>query len=253
MLSVRATIHAVDSRRAFEDHLRNDAALTLAAKELPNQEAQQHENLLLSCDRQTIVGRMPVPPDEETSVISTGIYIFNKLKLLHAVAELADEGRGRADIGPDILPRFFGEGAIVHRTEEPWQDLGTVRRYFQGNMGLGATSRDLLKRLGVEMGICEAPMIAPGARVSLSSSLSNCVVRKMCRIGSGAVLRNVLLMDGAIVGDGVVLEDAIIGPEVVIPNGQNLARDSVGWSSNGEHREGVLCLTRKHLPLRSTR
>ncbi len=135
---------------------------------------------------------------------SMGIYVFRRKALLKML-----EAHPRAvDFAWEVFPRSVGMHHLhAHLFDGYWQDLGTVKAYYEANMALCGRNPpfDFHSPDGV---IYTRMRFLPASRIE------------------SAVLRDCLVSDGCVVGEGSQLERSVIGLRSHI--GRNVVvRDSV--------------------------
>jgi glucose-1-phosphate adenylyltransferase len=246
LLSPADYLHSIALQDVVSTHIANDADLTVVAKQGTFVEAEMHENLRIKDT--LIIKRIAAPELEVDNTFSIGIYIFRKEVLLSVLQALRSTNKPNLDIGPDLLPLFIDDHTkrcAVHIIDQKWRDLGTISRYFKGNLDLinDANSIEQLRVPKVDM---VGGLVHPTAHVLPSAIIENSVINENCWVGENVFLRRVVLMDNVRIEAGVSLEDAIVGPNTIIPAGLELM---IGSSLSGNCAcvdEGIICLTKNH-------
>lgn len=73
-------------------------------------------------------------PDGDYVLVSMGIYVFSGRSLRRSLDSKA------ADFGREVIPNFIeGEKLFVHLFEGYWEDIGTVRAFFEASLRLTDT------------------------------------------------------------------------------------------------------------------
>ena len=134
---------------------------------------------------------------------SMGIYLFDRDCLLDLLTKTDYQ-----DFGKEVFPASIRAKHVqLHPFDGYWEDIGTIRSYFQCNRELASASPpfDLVN--------AEAPIYSRGRFLPPS------------RLG-GASIRNSLVSDGCVIESGAVIENSVIGLRCRI--GRNVViRDSV--------------------------
>jgi glucose-1-phosphate adenylyltransferase len=134
---------------------------------------------------------------------SMGIYLFNRDCLLDLLTKTDYQ-----DFGKEVFPAAIRAKHVqLHPFDGYWEDIGTIRSYFQCNRELASATPpfDLVN--------AEAPIYSRGRFLPPS------------RLG-GASIRNSLVSDGCVIESGAVIENSVIGLRCRI--GRNVViRDSV--------------------------
>ena len=119
---------------------------------------------------------------------SMGIYLFNRDALVSAL-----EKTDYQDFGREIFPASVRTRHVqVHLFDGYWEDIGTIRSFYQANLALAA------KVPPFELMSADAPLFSrarflPPTRVD------------------GATIRDSLIADGCIIEEGAVIENSVIG------------------------------------------
>jgi len=144
-----------------------------------------------------------IPAKGRSLMASMGIYLFNRDCLLDLLTKT-----DYRDFGREVFPAAIRAKHVqLHPFDGYWEDIGTIRSYFQCNLDLAGTAPPF------DLVSAEAPIYSRGRFLPPS------------RIG-GASIRNSLVSDGCIVGAGAVIENSVIGLRCLI--GRNVViRDSV--------------------------
>jgi glucose-1-phosphate adenylyltransferase len=167
-----------------------------------------------------------IPAKGRSLMASMGIYLFNRDCLLDLLTKT-----DYRDFGREVFPAAIRAKHVqLHPFDGYWEDIGTIRSYFQCNLDLAgpAPPFDLVS--------AEAPIYSRGRFLPPS------------RIG-GASIRNSLVSDGCIVGSGAVIENSVIGLRCLI--GRNVViRDSVILGNDFyEPVDGIAESTARGMPL----
>ena len=135
---------------------------------------------------------------------SMGIYLFNK-----ALLETSLDNE-MADFGKNVIPWCIKNArAFVHPFHDYWEDVGTIRAYFNAHMSLTEEAPDF-DFYDSERPIYTLPLFLPNTRISSSSKVSHCIISEGCNIvnaeldhcvigirssvACGCILKNVVMM-----------------------------------------------------------
>jgi glucose-1-phosphate adenylyltransferase len=262
-------VYKMDYRRPLNQHLQNHAELTVGAIEMPSSEASQFGVIEVD-DAWRILGfqEKPKKPREMPgkpgiSLVSMGVYLFNRETLEKVLIEDARDVESAHDFGRNIIP------SMIHRypvyafpfadpeTNRPryWRDVGTVDAFFEANQDLANVTPvlDLYNPrwpLRTHMPQLPPPKFVfaqdfPGGRrgvafdsmVSVGSVISGGEVRRSIlspgvRVNSFAQVHKSILMDGVRVGRHAQIRNAIIDKEVTIPE-----RVRIGYDLEGDREK----------------
>src|SRR5688500_4716156 len=246
-------VYKMDYARMLRAHQERGAAVTLAAIEVPLQEASRF-GIVLTDEQERITGFLekprnptPMPGSTEFVLASMGVYIFDTDVLVRALE--ADAGRQtNHDFGKDIIPalihavpvfayRFYDENK---KASKYWRDIGTLDAYYEANMDLCHVNpefnlydpewplrthqvqappakfvfADEGRRCGQALdSIISAGCIVSGSRIAGSVLCPNVRVHSYCNIEQS------ILMPGVRVGRHARIRRAIIDRDVFIPRG----------------------------------
>jgi len=146
-------LYRMDFRKIIAEHLASGADATIAAKPFP---LSQLEGLGLMQVRDDLsIARFaekpkdpavieslvlgaalearlqPAAGGEKRCLASMGIYVFNRAVLADALAG------AEKDFGKEIIPGLLGKKKLqAHLFEGYWEDIGTVRAFFDANLAL---------------------------------------------------------------------------------------------------------------------
>ena len=142
-------IYKMDYQRMVLRHRQMESDLTIAAIEVPIEEAKELGVLEVDRDGRVIGFEekpaipKPLPNNPDRALASMGIYTFNHDVLKRAVIEDA-ELKTTHDFGRDIIPKMlggYGVYAFAFQDENKkevayWRDVGTISFYWKANMDL---------------------------------------------------------------------------------------------------------------------
>ncbi|MFI5295838.1 MAG: glucose-1-phosphate adenylyltransferase [Thermodesulfovibrionales bacterium] len=232
-------IYRMDVRQMIDFHLSKDAAVTVAARPVPIEEAPAF-GVIVSDGEHRIVSfqekpRQPVsmPGDPKRSYVSMGNYIFNRKVLEDALARA--QRKKQNDFGAHVLPDIVDTGKIfaydfstniipgtTSREEKGyWRDVGTISAFFDANM-------DMLGRFPkFEIGNVNWPIHpsryeGPSARI-LRADIKNSILAEGVFIEKARIV-NSIIRSGVTIESGVSVEDCIIMERTVLKKGCRLKR-----------------------------
>ncbi len=142
------------------------------------------------------------PCDEKRCLASMGIYVFNRAVLAEALDNTM------TDFGKEVIPALLGKKKLfAHIFEGYWEDIGTVRAFFEANLALAQP-------------LPPFNFFLPGApiytqdRYLPASKLNKCAIDHVV-IGDGSILTDSTLHHCVLgirtfVGEGSSLEDTVV-------------------------------------------
>jgi glucose-1-phosphate adenylyltransferase len=245
-------VYKMDYAKMLRFHKERGAAVTLAAIEIPIEEAYRFG--VLSVDNQDKVtgfiekskNAPTIPGSPDLALGSMGIYIFDTDVLLKALE--ADAAKPSShDFGKDIIPalitelptfayRFYDENK---KASKYWRDIGTLDAFYDANMDLCGVDPEFnlydpewpmrtyqpqappAKFVFAEKsrrGEALDSIISPGCIIS-GSRVEGSVLCPNVRVHSYGVIQQSMLMPGVRVGRHARIRRAIIDRDVLIPRG----------------------------------
>ncbi len=257
-------IYRMDVRQMLDQHLADDAGLTVAGIRIPRAEA--HQFGVIGRGRDHRISSFVEKPTDPVGLddapaeafASMGNYIFTTAALLDALHTDAASSTSRHDMGGDLVPAMVaaGEASVydfsanqvpgaTDRDRGYWRDVGTLDSYYDASMDL-VSVHPVFNLYNTEWPIfTNTPQLPPAKFVfedgerrgqALDSLVSagviisggtvrNSVLSPGVRVESGALVEDSVLMDGVTVGPGAVVRRAIVDKNVVVAPGATLGVD----------------------------
>ena len=247
-------IYRMNYRAALEDHIANNADLTIAALEVDPETAkafgvmQIDEDLRVRGFAEKPDNPQTVPGHPDRCLASMGIYIFTARFLYEKLLEDANSPSSSHDFGKDIIPAIIENCRVfAWKFSDPqeggrayWRDVGTVDSYYEANIDLTRVDPQLNMYdqkwpirtfqnglpppkfvFGGEqdmgrVGAATDSVICSGSIIS-GGRVSNSVIGAGVRVNSFASVSESILFDDVIVGRHAKIRRAIIDKGVIIP------------------------------------
>ena len=248
-------IYKMNYGNIVDFHRSAGAKLTIGALPVPRPDATQFGIMEINSENR-IVGFQEkpsspktIPGDENQSLASMGIYVFDAKVLCDKLCADATAASSH-DFGRDIIPAMIDAKEKVfafpfcdenRKAESYWRDVGTVEAYYRANMDLIAVNpllnvydtnwpirtytppslpppkfvfngHDDPKRRGM----ATDSIVSQGSIIS-GGHLEHCVLGRNVRINSYCSIRDSILFDDVEVGRGCRISRAIIDKRVSIP------------------------------------
>ncbi len=145
-------IYRMDYAAMLKFHKEKNAALTIACREVPIQDATAFG--VIGIDESCRVKQFsekpkspaPIPGDPEHALVSMGVYVFSMDTLLKALADDAEQENSKHDFGRNVIPKLiqsdvvsafkFGHKQGRVTPDGYWRDVGTIDSYYDSNMDL---------------------------------------------------------------------------------------------------------------------
>ena len=256
-------IYKMDYAKLVQDHIDNEAHVTVGALRVPREQATQFGVMQVDED-QRIVGFQekpadprPIPGDPRHALASMGIYVFNARFLFEQLCLDATRPESSHDFGKNIIPSNIHSARVFaypfmdenRKQEAYWRDVGTLDAYFEASMDLVAVD-PLLNLYDRRWPIrTYQPNLPPpkfvfaqdegeevrrgealDSTVCLGSILSGgrverSIVGTAVRVNSYALVEDSILFDRVDVGRHAKVRRAIIDKDVHIPPATEIGYD----------------------------
>jgi glucose-1-phosphate adenylyltransferase len=256
-------IYKMDISQMIDYHRRNRADLTLAALEVPAEEAKRFGVFSVDDDyRVTAFAEKPANPQtipgRDTCFASMGNYIFSTKKLI----EVLQEGKKLhedLDFGKHVIPMMlanrdkvfaynFNDNLIPGmRAEEKgyWKDVGTIESYYEANMDLIHVSPQLnlynykwpiLTNQGNlppaktvfdqddRRGLNIDSYVCAGC-VTSGGTVKRSILGPRCKVNSYSLVEDSILFENVTIGRNAKVRKAIIDKNITIPDGAEIGYD----------------------------
>lgn len=208
-------------KAALGKHALSNADLTIISKRLVGSELNEHDALSIT-EGGEVRGFKPKQSwrDEDTGEISLGTYIFKKESLLRLLSRVQQENPEFCDVGYHILPLFIRALTVGRFSiEAAWQDMGTIQRYFDGNLSL-IEGGDQFPAVDSERAKQEdrSSLISSRATVNSAARVEGSVIAAGAVVEAYASVQNAIVMPGAVISRGTIVHHAIVGENAVVTN-----------------------------------
>ena len=232
-------IYRMDYEDMLEHHIKHGAELTIACMPVPWEEASRFGIMLTDGDsRITAFEEKPKVP--HGNLASMGIYIFSYPLLREALVQLKNVMD--CDFGKHVIPYCLDQGKPLsaYSFEDYWEDVGTLKTYWEANMKLLKENPDfdlydtgrkiytktnnmppqyLAENAGVETSV-----ISEGCEIYGSVKHSvlgpNVTVEEGAVVTDSVLMKNVVIKSGAVVDKAIISENAVIGENAVLGTGE---------------------------------
>jgi len=256
-------IYRMDICQMIDQHCAKGADITIAALEVPAQEARRFGVLSVGSDSR-VAGFEEKPeqpktiPGKETCFASMGNYIFSTKKLIEVLQE-GKKVHECLDFGKHVIPMMleagdrvfaynFNDNVIPGMAVEErgyWKDVGTIDAYYNANMDLIKVSPQLnlynyqwpiltnqgnlppaktTSENGSQSGQNIDSYVCGGC-ITSGGTVRRSVVGPLCKVNSGSLVEDSILFENVNVGRGVKIKKAIIDKGVVVPDGTVIGYD----------------------------
>ncbi|NVN91754.1 MAG: glucose-1-phosphate adenylyltransferase [Desulfuromonadales bacterium] len=264
-------IYKMDISQMVGYHRMNRADITIAALEVPKEDASRFGVFSVDEDsRVTDFKEKPAVPEtipgRDTCFVSMGNYIFSTKKLIEVLLE-GKKLHSDLDFGKHVIPMMleaedrvfaynFSDNVIPGMKSEErgyWKDVGTLDSYYETNMDLINVSPQL-NLYNYKWPILTNQGNLPPAKTVLDeddrrgqnidsyvcagcitsgSTVRRSILGPRCRINSYSLVEDSILFENVTVGRNVKIKRAIIDKDVVIRDGW-----TIGYNLDDDRARG---------------
>lgn len=264
-------IYKMDVTQMISSHRMNRADITIAALEVPFEEASRFGVFAVDEDGRVIgfAEKPAVPeriPGRETCFASMGNYIFSTRRLIE-VLQQGKKLHEDLDFGKHVIPMMLADDdrvfaynfndnvipGMLAGERGYWRDVGTLDSYYEANMDLVNVSPQLnlynykwptLTNQGNlppaktvfddndRRGQNLDSYVCAGCIIS-GGTVRRSILGPMCRVNSFSLVEDSILFDNVNVGRHARIRRAIIDKNVVIEDGT-----SIGYDHAEDRRRG---------------
>jgi len=219
------------------------------------------------------IERQGIPASGRSLMASMGIYLFDRDCLLDLLRKTDYQ-----DFGREVFPAAIRTKRVfLHPFDGYWEDIGTIRSYFQCNLDLAGSNPPFelasaeapiysrgrfLPPSRIDGASIRASLLSDGCIVEQGAVIENSVIGLRCRIGRNVVIRNSVVLGNDFyettddiasntsrglppmgIGEGTIIEGAIVDKNVRIGKRTRIVNDH-GWNEIGDSptftvRDGV--------------
>ncbi len=211
-----------------------------------------------------------IPSRGRDCLASMGIYLFNRQTLIDVLQKTDYQ-----DFGKEVFPAAIRSRHVqVHLFDGYWEDIGTIRSFFEANLRLAASEPPFalfspdaplysrarfLPPSRVDGAMIRGSLVADGCQIDEGAVVENSVIGLRCLIGRDVVIRSSVLMGNDFyeapdehalppdrgrpplgIGPGTRIEGAIIDKNCRIGRGVQVL-NTRGVDSTEENECGMIC------------
>ncbi len=253
-------IYKMDYGTMLAHHITHNADLTVGCIEVPKEQATAFGVMTINPDTRILdfdekpENPMPIPGNQNLSLISMGIYVFNMKFLIEQLIRDADTSSSSHDFGKDLIPYAVHHNYNVfafpfrdEETHEPifWRDVGTIDAYYDANIELISVTPELnlydenwpiwtyaeqlppakfvfndekCRGMAVDSTVSGGCIIS-GAKIKHSLLFSDVIVEQFSTVEESVILPNVRI------GKNCKIKNAILDKSCKIPDGTSIGYD----------------------------
>ena len=211
----------LDFADVLNTHRDQKAEITFVVKEMPRHLCSQRFGYVTVNDAGRIESFAEKPDTPPSTLVSTGIYVFNA-PVLRALLEQHAASPDQ-NLAKHILEdRAASMRCYAYQMPGEWEYMETVADFFELQMRfLQPESFERLQRMGVVTNLeFRGVGFAPAAKIAAGATVAGAMISPNCRIG-GTVERSILspgvvVMEGAEVRDSIIMHDCVVEAGAVV-------------------------------------
>ena len=224
-------IYKMDYSAMLREHIKNDADVTIAVREVPWEEAPRFG--ILNTDEEGRITEFEEKPRQpKSNKASMGIYVFKWDVMKRYLTADNEDPSSSNDFGKNIIPKLIADGhrLFAFSFKGYWKDVGTIDSLWQSNMDILGEKplldmRENKQRIYSRNTSDPASYIAPGSTVvnsfvaegsTVCGKVFNSVISTGCVIEADAEIHNSFVMPNTVIGKRSVVRYAIIGEDSVV-------------------------------------
>ncbi|MDO4942599.1 MAG: glucose-1-phosphate adenylyltransferase [Lachnospiraceae bacterium] len=222
-------IYKMDYELMLENHKQAGAQISIAAMEVPMEEASRF-GIVVTDDDNVIVEFQEKPEQPKSNKASMGIYIFDYKVLKNALIQCSHIDN--LDFGMHVIPYCFENGNKIcaYEFQGYWKDVGTLNSFWEANMDLISlipefnlyeeywrvyTKNESIPPMYIgENGKVSGSIV--GDESEIYGTVENSVIGSDVIIGEGAVVKDSIIMNHTRIGANTVINKAVIAENVEI-------------------------------------
>ena len=223
-------IYKMDYNAMVEYHVANNAACTIAVRNVPLAEASRFGILNTNPDN-SIYEFEEKPAKPKSTNASMGIYCFNWSVLREALIADEEDPNSSKDFGKNIIPNLLAGGhkMMAYPFDGYWKDVGTIDSLWEANMETLGKNPEFNLRGGKRETIYARNSALPSSYIDEHSKIVNAFVAEGCSV-YGKVVHSVI-STGCYIGKDAIVEDSVVMPGVVIEDGAIVRHAILGEDS----------------------
>ncbi len=218
-------LYRMDFQEMIQTHVKNQAAITIAALPVPEEEAKACGIMRIDeSGRVTAFSEKPKTPEAlaaartdpawmeshgiksrgRSYLASMGIYLFSRQLLVETLRQSTAD-----DFGREIFPQSIARHRVqTHLFDGYWEDIGTIGAFHKANIDL-TTDEPPFDFIGDNRPVFTHARNLPGSRV-YSAKIDHSLIADGCVIGRNCVIENSVIGVRARIGNNVTIRNSYI-------------------------------------------
>jgi len=245
-------VYKMDFNPVLEYHIQKQADITVVCAKMPEGDDISRFGTVKIEPDGIISDFEEKPMMAHSNIVSTGVYIIRRRKLIELLEQCNQEGR--YNFVTDILVRYKGMKKIYgYMLDTYWSNIATVEAYYRTNMDF--LKPEVRKFFGTQPHIYSKAYDLPPAKYNvgsevtnsligsgtiINSKVENSVLFKKVYVGNNSVIRNSIILNGAYIGDNVTVENCIVeGNETLLSDTTYIGENEIRIVAENNNRYGV--------------
>ncbi len=245
-------VYKMDFNPVLDYHIQKQADITVVCAKLPEGDDVSRFGTVKMDGDGMITEFEEKPMMAHSNIVSTGVYIIRRRKLIELLEQCNEESR--YNFVTDILVRYRGMKKIYgYMLESYWSNIASVDAYYHTNMDF--LKPEVRKFFFEEPKVYAKAYDLPPAKYNVGSNVKNSLVGSGCIInsqvensvlfkkvfvGNNSVIRNSIILNGAYIGDNVVVENCIVeSNETLLSDTNYIGENEIKVISERNNRFGV--------------
>ena len=248
-------IYKMDYNAMVDYHVKNDASVTIAVRNVPLAEASRFGILNTNPDN-SIYEFEEKPKQPKSTNASMGIYCFNWKVLREALIADEEDPNSSKDFGKNIIPNLLNAGhkMMAYPFDGYWKDVGTIASLWEANMELLGKNPEFNLRGGKNETIYARNSALPSSYIDEDAKIVDSLVAEGCEVygtvkhsvvSIGCTIGKNALVEDAVVMPGVVIEDGAIVRNCILGEGSKIGKNAVVGGQFAEGEERAISVTSK--------
>ena len=158
-----------------------------------------------------------IPSRGRDCLASMGLYIFNKSTMVDLL-----NSNSHQDFGKEVFPEAINSHKVqVHLFDGYWEDIGTIRAFYEANLNLASKSPPFdIRNPGAP--IYSRPRFLPPTIMG-DAKITGSLIADGCRIGDNVIIKNSVIGLRTVIGNNVVIKDSVVMGADFIDDPSNLS------------------------------
>lgn len=243
-------IYKMDFAAMLEYHITKNADITVACAHMPDDGEPERFGIVKMDSDGVITDFEEKPMIASSDLVSAGIYIIKRRRLMELLEQCNLEDRYSFVTG--VLTRLISTKKIYgYMMEGYWNSISSPESYYNINMDMLKPELQKYFFVGKDKVYSKAMDVPPtkynegsdvrnslvGSGSIINSRVENSVLFKNVFVGSNSIIKNSVILHGAYIGDNVQIENCIVESNETIPSGSTLiCEDGIRVIAEGNTR-----------------